>query len=933
MKSIVYIFIFILGLSTSLSAQTKPDTKKPIAKNQVSKADNDVEVSLRDTSRIDSSLIVNSNAVTEVVDVRYSKDSIDATIEYNAEDSMMFDVVNNKIYLYGNADVKYKDINLTADYIIFDQANNIVTAEASVDSLGNMTGKAAFSDGNQEFTARKMKYNFKKEKGIVYDAATTQNDLYVLSGITKFERTKDDHEGHDHDGHEHEKEDIIYNKNTIITTCDHPEPHFGIRSKKQKVIANKLIVTGPANLEIGKVPTPLWLPFGFFPIKKGQRNGIVFPRDYESSQNLGFGLRNVGYYMGINENMDIQILGDVYTRGSWRLKSILRYTKMYKYRGELSLEYARINNGELPNSLEKDIQKTFAIKWGFNQNTKAHPTRTFNANVNFQLNDAQSRNYNDAQSALNNSLSSNINLTKKFRNSPMTLTTSMTHSQNTQSNRVTIQAPKARLNLPSFQPFKKKGGGKEKWFEKITMNYSSEVLGEINTVDSTLFTRASLDKFEYGFRHKARINSSQRVMRFFNFTPSINYSEDWLFKTRNKYVLERTDTTEIKEVNPADPTDTITTYTYETMYDVVTDTLNRFKALRQFDISLSLNTQIFSTLQFKKGRLKGLRYTLSPNISFNFTPDYTNDRWGYFDEYISQNGSDAPADTVRYSVFEDNIFNANPSNQGMRASINYGFSNLFEAKYLSKKDSTGVGKIIKLFDNINVAGSYNIAADSLNFSQISIGGNTRLFGGITNIRPSLIYDPYDVDDSGRRINTFYWKNNRKILRFESFRLNVTNSLEWRKIQEWLGLDKKKEGNETRNQSQDNGGGRNGNQQANYSSQFLTNISLSHRFQMVVQDGETKITANTLDIRGSINLSPKWNVNIGNIGYNFIQKRITYPDLSVSRNLHCWNMGMSWQPERGTYSFFLRVNPGSLDFISVPWQKNQFDSRGLNGRGR
>ncbi|MGB1217137.1 MAG: putative LPS assembly protein LptD, partial [Saprospiraceae bacterium] len=416
MKSIAYISIFLLGLTLSLTAQTKPKGKKPIKNSTISKEIGTKTIPIRDSSLIDSTSIPNITT-TEVVDVKYSSDSLDAKIEYNAEDSMLFDVVNNKIYLYGNADVKYKEISLTADYIIFDQANDIVIAEATTDSLGNMTGKPAFSDGSQEFTARKMKYNFKKEKGIVYDATTTQNDLYVLSGVTKFERTKEeDHEGHDHEGHDHETEDIIYNKNTIITTCDHPEPHFGIRSKKQKVIANKLIVTGPANLEIGKIPTPLWLPFGFFPIKKGQRNGIVFPRDYEFSQTLGFRLRNVGYYMGINDNMDIEILGDISTRGSWNIKTRLRYNKMYRFNGNLLVEYGRLNNGEFNNSLKKDIRKTFSLYWKYTQDGKAHPTRNFNSNVNFVLNNSQSLNYNDAQSKTGKKIAEIRDKTRKLNN-------------------------------------------------------------------------------------------------------------------------------------------------------------------------------------------------------------------------------------------------------------------------------------------------------------------------------------------------------------------------------------------------------------------------------------------------------------------------------------------------------------------------------------
>ncbi len=910
-----------------MNAQKTPgkSTQKPVrtpikTDDTPSGSEKSVKNSIKNNTDTDSI------APQQVIDVKITDDPLEAQLDYSAEDSMWLDVINNKIYLWGNAKVKYEAMELTAGHIIFDQKNNLITAEGIPDSLGRNSEIPQFSDGNQSFKAKKMKYNFKTKKGIISDVTTQENDLYIHSEQTVFQ-------SFDQKDSLYKSEDVIFSHNSIFTTCDHEEPHFGIRSKRQKVIANKIIVVGPSNLEIAGIQTPLWLPFGFFPIKKGQRSGLIFPRNYENSRDLGFGLRNVGYYWGINDKYDFQLTGDIYTRGTWRLNSTFRYNIRYKYSGSLTMGYAWNNLGDgrfSDDPLKKDIQKNFRVNWTFNQSNKAHPTRTFNASVDFQINGAQRFNNNNIDNVLNNIMTSSISYNQRFPGKPFTLTASINHSQNTNTNDITIKAPNLRFNMKRIYPFKKKKRiGKEKWFEKIGINYSLEALGQIRTKDTLLFEKETWDEFQYGFRHKTSLESPIRFLKNFSFNPTMNYSETWLFEYIQKDYIETVDTIITYQTDPNNPEDSLEIISYNISGSTETFDINGFKPLRQLNTGFNISTDIYSTLLFKKGRLRGLRWTMRPAIGFNFTPDYTNEKWGYF-EYYSRNEEE---DDIRYSIFEGNVFNQLPSSIGKQMNLTYSINNIFEGKFLSKRDTINPVKRFKIFDNISVRGDYNFAKDSLKFSPISMAGTARFFNNITTLTLNAAFDPYIQDNSGKTINTTRWEAEKRLLRFDRLNIRLSNRISLRDIKKWFNIIDKDEESGNKNNSNPAptgplGGNNFGNNQfqptANYSSQFLGDFSLEHLINFRVQPDTVIISSNTLNLRTQLNLSPKWHMNI-RMGFDFNTMNLTYPDLSISRDLHCWNMGFNWQPSRATYSFFLKVNPGSLDFISVPWSKNQIDS--------
>ncbi len=865
-------------------------------------------------------------------DIKYSTDSLDAEVFYDAKDSMWYDVINEKIYLFGEAIVKYEEMELTAALIELDQRNNTVTAQGIQDDQGHWLGLPVFDDGSQNFTAKKMKYNFKTEKGIIYEGRTQQDDLYIHSEVLKYQKFKQDSLSSAED-------DLIYSMNALFTTCNHDHPHFGIRSTKQKIITDKLIVVGPSNLEIAGVKTPLWMPFGFFPITKGKRSGILFPNNFDTSGSLGFGVANLGYYWGINDHLDFQITGDLYTRGTWRVKTRMRYNVKYKYSGDVALEYAWLNNGEQPNSLEKNILKTFLARWSFKQSNKAHPTRNFSANVTYQLNDAIGSNYNDVQSVLNNQTQSNISFTQRFPGKPFTLSASIQQSQNTRTRDFSLRAPDLRFDMNRIFPFKSKKGGKDKWYEKINVNYNLRALGNLQTKDSLLLDPETWQDYNYGLQHKTSTGASFRIANLFNISPSFNYSESWFFNTIEKDYVGYSTFDTIYNINPITQ-DTVQEINETINYETIIDDVKGFKAYRDISSSVSVNTEVYSTLQFKseKAFIKGIRYIARPSASFNYRPDYTDERWGYFKNY------DKEGTTTRYSVFEGNVFGLNPSsNESMN--VSFLMNNSLEIKHRAKKDTINEYKIFKLFDNLNMGTNFNFVKDSLKWDPISMRTNLRFAKGVFNIGLNAAFDPYIENENGTRINTTRWDAEKRLLRFDFLNINTSTSIGWRDIKKWFGLNSKN--NESSDKGNTSNTGRDDNQQAGgirnnglfgnnaganvqYSSNFIGDVGIRYIFNTRITEEGAIISSNNLTLNTTFNLSPKWQLRMSGFGYDFNSKSLTYASIDISRDLHCWEMGLSWFPDRQVYSFFLRVKPGSLQFINVPWGQNQLET-GVGGR--
>jgi len=845
------------------------------------------------------------SSIVDLRAVRVSSEALDEPVEYGSNDSMWFDVKNKLLHLYGKAFVKYGAIDLMAGYILVDYNKNEVSAEQYPDSSGTLAGLPDFKDGTESFTATKLRYNFRSKKGIIYEARTKQEDLYVLGQKAKFVS------GQPSSDTTRQARNIIYNQNAILTTCDHPTPHFGIRTSKLKVIPDKLVVTGFSNVEIGGIPTPLVLPFGFYPITKNRKSGLIIPRDFEFATVEGLGIKDWGYYIPISDHLDVTFRFNAYTSGSWGVQSDVRYNKRYMYNGNFNLQYNdRVIEDDQANRLSN---KSFGIRWSHQQDPKAHPTRTFGGSVNIETNRNQNRNRNDYASVVQNQLSSNLNYSQTFPGKPYQFNASLSHSQNTQTRLMNISFPNATFNLQRIFPFKRSNPvGKEQWYEKISLTYSSRLQNNMQVVDTLLFTNETLRSARMGIQHQASTDFNFKLFKFVNVAPRVSYEENWY-----PYSIEREFIDQIQ-------------YVYDTVADILVVDSNRtvwgrdtsyrdwgFKPFRNYEIGISMNTALFFTKQFKKGWFRGLRHTMKPSISTGFRPDYSQSDYFRQVQTTSRPGREAFRE---YGVFDEAVF-GRPSSGPRDLSINYSLSNILEMKFYSARRDTV--KRVRIFDNLAFSGSYSLTRDTLKWSPISTGGLFRFFKGITNLTWNATFDPYILSENGTRINKFAINEEGKLLRLASFGFALNTQAS---IKDLRNLFAKTPESPTAGQPS----------QAtvrdgflDWFDQFQVNHRISYdRRQIFGTNRDTfLIGTNIVSFSGRVPLSPKWSFDIGNVSYDLLNKTLVYPDIGITRDLHCWMFSLRWWPERGTYEFFISVKPGStLDFLRVPYRKNIFDAQ-------
>ncbi len=899
---LIHIILFLLLPVAGMMAQTPVSDTLPLP---LSSQPDSAKLVLTDSLPAPA-----DSLVADVRQFSLSKDSLDAPVEYDARDSMIYDIAGQKVHLFGNASVKYQTITLEAAHIIFDWSTNIVTAGGLPDSTGNMAGFPKFTEAENEFNAKRMEYNFRTRKGFIYEVTSQQDDIVVHAARSKFVGTADTKDT------TQQRRDIIYSEDAIFTTCTHPEPHFGIRSSRQKVIPNKLVVVGPSNLEIMNVPTPLWLPFGFFPINKGRRTGLLFPRDYEFSPALGFGIKDIGWFFPLGDNFNLSITSNIYLKGTWGVNARSQYRKRYKYSGSFDLGFDSRRTENLSDGSYSNI-KAVRINVSHNQDRSAHPSITFGGNINFETSGFGRRVYNDAYNVLNNTLNSNFSFSKNWQDKPMSLNISLSHDQNRQTGLVNVSFPVVQFQTQTLYPFRsEKRIGPKRWYEDITLRYTSEARNRVSGVDTAFFTNETLKNAQYGMQQNVTTGTSFKILKYFNLNPSASYREVWYFRSLRKNFLPGLD---IDTIFPQQGPAFFDTLSFGQVMDTF---VTGFEAFRTFSAGVTLNTQIFGTLKFGKGWLRGIRHVMKPSISFNFSPNYLNPSLGYFRQVAD------PADPTefdQYSIFQQGIFGGPPSS-GRQMGISYSINNIFEAKYYSKKDSSE--QKLKLFDNIVLGGNYNFAADSLKWSQVNIGGTTRFFKGVTTVSVRAVLDPYIsvVDSRGalRRVNRLAWNEKGRPLEFVSAGASFTSGLTVGKIRSLFQGKEEEVVEDLRSEPQP---GRI--EETDFLSLF-ENFSINHNLQLDwrrMPSGRDSFTVSfhSVNLQGSIQLTRNWNINIGGIGYDFKSKTTTYPYLGFSRDLHCWEMGMTWAPDRGTYSFYIQVKPGTLDFIKLPYQRNNFDA--------
>nr|MBC7612794.1 LPS-assembly protein LptD [Pseudopedobacter sp.] len=834
---------------------------------------------------------------TDTIKKNSKKGQITDVIKAVDSDSSVYDVINNVMYLYGNARITYGEKQVDAGYIKIDYKDNTIFAKGTTDSLGRFSGLPIFKDpGQGTLTADSVFYNFKTSKGRIFQVYTEQQGGYISGGKIKKQAN-----------------DEVHLKNVVYSTCNLPYPHqhFGIVITKG-IATDKQIITGPAFLEVEGVPIPLPIPFGFFPKPNKRASGVILPTFYEDAT-LGFALKDFGYYIGLNDFWDLELKGGVYSKGSYETSASSRYTKRYKYNGNIFLSYSSRKYGIEGTPEFENPTKDFQIRWSHQQNPNAHPGTNFSASVSAATRGAF-RNVPDYsyQSLVTSQLNSSISYSKTWANTPFNLSTSLRHSQDLSTGTVSIGLPSLTFSMTTLNPFDSKDRvGEQKWYQRIAVGYALRADNQINTFDSLLFKKQTLNQIRSGISHNIPISMSSKVLKYFQFSQNINYNENWYFQSIRKTYLARPTLTGTKD-------------------SLAIDTVQGFRRAADYNVGGSLSTKIYGQVNFKKGKLVAIRHILTPNIGFSYRPDFGKPSYGYYDSVkVDQYGR-----KQAYSIFENSLFGG-PGN-GKSAQINFGLENNVEIKVKSSKDTTNNGiKKIPILQGLSLNGSYNFVAPFQKLSQIGFSGRTN-FSEKLGVSFGGTLDPYvtrvDLVNGQKqlvRTEKFRWQDGM-FPRLANFNFSYSYSLNSSSLGKNNQANNPPTGNNSdlfkRINAQQAEQLRQISSNANAFVDFNVpwNISLNYNFNYS-NDGLNKSVVQTVNTSGDFSLTPKWKVQF-TTGYDFVRKNLTTPNFSIYRDLHCWDMSIQWIPfgPFQSYSINLRVKSSILQDLKLSKRRNYYN---------
>lgn len=816
---------------------------------------------------VDDSIVQDSVVVKEPVLLDKIKRHADGYTILNRKE--------NKLYMYDGAELYYQDVELKSGIIEVDLTTNIVSAGRIKDSLGNFVQPPAFKQGGDEVFPDSVRFNIETKKAIIWNSRSEQQGMNVKATTTK-----------------KQNDSVYYLRNAKITTAQNvDDPEYYIRVRTAKFVPKRKMISGLSNLYIADVPTPLFLPFAYFPMTENRATGFLFPTIGENF-NRGYFLQNGGYYFVVNENLDVATLGDYYTNGSYGFRVESNYNKRYRYRGNFSFRYESLINGErgLPNYGKSTI---FNLRWSHSKDSKSNPNSRFSASVNLGTSNyfRESLNQINTTNFLNNTLNSSVSYTRTFPKYPsVNLSVSATHSQNTRSKTVNMTLPSLTANMERIYPFAKRNGIKKGIVQNINFQYSMRGDNRINTTDDLISEKGLFYGAKSGMQHNIPINTNFKIAKHFNFTLGGSYKEVWANQT-------------IKKKD------------YDIVLDALPeqDTITGFDRFAQYNFSMGANTTLYGVFNFKEDKkIQSIRHVVNANVNYSNSPSFEK----YYDEYII----DADGNSRDYTRFEGGLY-GRPGNT-KSSSIGITVRNNLEAKVKDKDSTETELKKIKILNNLNFSTNYNLTADSLRWSPIRMSTVVPLLDNKLNINIGATFDPYALGENKQRINTFSSANGGPLLRMTSANINWGYSFK--------SKNSKKDDN---NDSNGNIPGLNINrgldEQRNYgnpedeepeeeknTSFYKTNIpwsiNLRHSFTYANSKEQRQISNNSLMASANVSLTPKWKVNISS-GYDFKNKGVTFTNLGIDRDLDSWNMNISWTPfgYRESWFFFIGVKSGIL----------------------
>ncbi len=862
--------IFITNATWAQAGKSKPSLGKPvgdttwIAKDSINLKGGTVADSLGRDSVSAAADSVKRQSLEETLGIRISRDALPSVVKANARDSAVLDMDHDVFYLYGKAKVNYEDMELNAGRVNYTQATSVVTAGHS--DLARDTGaeRPSFKQGAEKFTYDSMQYNFKSKRAIVRNVNSQYGEGYVHSEQVK--RNPDQ---------------SIYGWRSVYTTCALDTPHFGIMAKKIKVIPGRVIVSGPANLNIEGVPTPLYLPFGLFPVSQKQKSGFILPT-YTIEQQRGFGLLNGGYYFYVNDNVDVFTQANFYTKGSYAVSGISDYNRLYHYRGALRMSYAYNKTGEdfEPNA---SVTKGFMINWSHNSDDKSVPGQSFRASVEAGSSSFYSQNSYDPNQVLQNQYQSNITYSKNWQNRPFGLTLSALHNQNTQTKQINVTLPSMNFYINQFNPFQSKRAVGNHWYDKITASYAMDLQNRTTFYDSTFsFANLSMNSFQNGIRHSIPVSASYTVMRYVNMSFNVSYNEYWL---SNRIYQQYNDSTgRIDSANT-----------------------NGFYATRDFNTGVNFSTRIYGMKLFRNSALRGIRHVLTPNIGLSYRPDFAKAPFNYY--YRSR--LDSNVSYVSLSPYPTSIVGVPP--QGRSATMSFGLNNNLQIKVRSKKDTAAGFKNVTLIDGLGIGTAYNAAADSFQWSDIGVNFRTNVLDKI-NISGTAAYSAYAFDyGKGRMLQTLMIDQGTGVGRFRAANASVGTNFH----------SKPKDGAKSPTNSEEYGrvmrnAGYNEYVDFNIPWSLNVNYSLNVNEQYVPRTySDTTILSHSLTFNGELQVTERWKL-VFSSGYNFDVKQMTLTSIDVYRDLHCWQMHFQTYPfgPRKSFNFTLNVKSTVLQDLKL-----------------
>lgn len=827
-------------------------------------------------------------------------------IVYTARDSIVMEGMNIAL-LYGDAQVTYEGMELKAEFIRINLDSSTVYATGVDDGLGNLKGTPVFKEGRETIESKALNYNMKSKKGFIYGTVTQQGEGYITSQKTK-----------------KVGEDVYCLQHGRYTTCDHHEhPHFYLALTKAKMKQGRYIVSGPAYMVVEDIPIPLAIPFGYFPINTQYSSGILFPTLGEE-QSRGFYAKGLGYYFAINDYIDLAATADIYSKGSWSLSLASSYKWRYRFGGSFNFSYVSNVYGT-PNTPDYRKSNDFRFVWSHTQDRKMAPNTTFSASVNFSTSSYEQNNvdsYYNPNELSQNTKSSTITLTQKFGDSPFTLSASMYVTQRTSDSTINLQLPSLNLTMSRQYPFKrKKRLGKEKWYEKISMSYTMNLTNSVTAKESEFLQTDYLRDWRYGIKHTLPISASFTLFKYLNMNLSLNNSLKWYFK-------------KIEQKWEGDAKGS-----------VVRDTTFGFYNIYDGDLSFSMQTQLFGfyALKSKSGKkMPVFRHKLVPSVGLSFSPDYGAPGWGYWGSY-ERPKSDGTTETIYYDQFAGGVYGGSPS-RGATGSINMSIANNVEMKYWSKRDTTGQAKKVTIIDNLSMSTSYNMFADSLNWSDISTNLRFKVLDKFS-LNLDMVFDPYtyqlDAFGNPRKVNVSQASKNHVLGRIKSASTSfgyTFNNATFRK--------KNKKKQETQPEATDEteipkseleqileandpltkAGMRTEKEKeerkkadaayAEFKVPWSLTFNYSVRygystFNKEIMEYDRKLTHN-LSISGRINLTPTWSVTMSTY-YDITNNKWNYLNCTISKDLHCWQMSASFVPigRHTTYNFLISVKSSLL----------------------